>query len=161
MELDHLPEEAREWFLEGFEHHQAGELDRALECYRRSIEVSPSAEAHTFLGWALSHQGKLQEAIEECLRAIEVDPSLGNPHNDIGVYCMELGREDEAIEWLEKALQAERYESYHFPHLNLGRIYLRRGLFLKAREQFEKALEFEPNYHLARMELAKLRALMN
>jgi len=61
-----------------------GELDPAIELYRRSIEVCPTAEAHTFLGWTYSFQGRLDEARAECLKAIEVDPHFGNPYNDIG-----------------------------------------------------------------------------
>ncbi len=58
-------------------------------------------------------------------------------------------------------MEAERYESYHFPHLNLGRVYLKKGMFFEAMRAFEKAIEIEPRYEMARMELAKLRAMMN
>ena len=47
-----------------------------MERYQRSIDVYPTAEAHTFLGWALSVQGRLDEATDECRRAIEIDPNL-------------------------------------------------------------------------------------
>lgn len=161
MELEHLPHEARALFIEGFEHHQAGELEEAIECYRRSLEVAPSAEAHTFLGWAYSHRDDLNAAIEECFKAIEVDPSFGNPYNDIGAYYIQLRRYDEAIPWLKRAMEAERYESYHYPHLNLGRVYVRKGMFDEAMQEFEQALEIEPQYLQARVELAKIRAMMN
>lgn len=161
MDLDHLSHDARELFEEGFEHHQAGDLEQAIECYRRSLEAAPSSEAHTFLGWAFSHQGDLDTAIEECFKAIEADPAFGNPYNDIGAYYIQLKRYDEAIPWLERAMEAERYESYHFPHLNLGRVYLKKGMFFEAIRAFEKAIEIEPRYEMARMELAKLRAMMN
>ena len=62
--------------------------------------VHPTAEAHTFLGWSLSFQGRLEEATAECLRAIEIDPDFGNPYNDIGVYLMQQGKLDDAIPWL-------------------------------------------------------------
>lgn len=161
VELDHLSDEARALFLKGFEHHQAGDMEGAIECYLRSLEVAPSAEAHTFLGWAYSHRSDLDAAIEECFKAIEVDPSFGNPYNDIGAYYIQLKRYDEAIPWLKRAMGAERYESYHYPHLNLGRVYVRKGLFKEAMEEFEKALEIEPRYIAARVELAKLRAMLN
>lgn len=161
MELDHLPTEAKEWFIEGFEHHQSGDIEAAIECYLKSLEAAPSAEAHTFLGWAYSHQENLEAAIEECFKAIDVDPSFGNPYNDIGAYYIQLQRYEEAIPWLERAMEAERYESYHFPHLNLGRVYIKKGMFHEAIREFEKALEIEPLYHQARVELAKLRAMLN
>src|SRR5438093_1411996 len=36
----------------------AGDLDAAIETYRRSIATCPTAEAHTFLGWTYSFQGR-------------------------------------------------------------------------------------------------------
>jgi Tfp pilus assembly protein PilF len=161
LDLSHMPHDARQLFEEGFEHHQTGDLDQAIDCYRMSIEASPSAEAHTFLGWAFSHKGDLDTAIEECFKAIETDPTFGNPYNDIGAYYIQLERYEEAIPWLEQAMEAERYESYHFPHLNLGRVYIKKGMFSEAMRAFEKALKIEPHYQMARVELAKLRAMMN
>jgi tetratricopeptide (TPR) repeat protein len=72
-----------------YRYQMEGELDRAIEHYQRSVAVHPTAEAHTFLGWSLSFQGRLEEATAERLRAIEIDPDFGNPYNDIGVYLMQ------------------------------------------------------------------------
>ncbi|NIS60904.1 MAG: hypothetical protein GTO13_09445 [Proteobacteria bacterium] len=38
--------------------HVSGELEKAIHFYKLSIEKKPTARAHTFLDWALSHQGK-------------------------------------------------------------------------------------------------------
>ena len=50
--------EAREQFEQGYQAQMAGRLEDALECYRRSLAIQETAEAHTFLGWAMAHQGK-------------------------------------------------------------------------------------------------------
>src|SRR6266581_6844789 len=155
------PEEARELFERGYEAQEAGRLDEAIECYRRSLALHASAEAHTFIGWALAQQGKHEEAIEACREAIAVDPTFGNPYNDIGAYLIELGREDEAIEWLERAKTAPRYEPRHFPHYNLGRAYLGKEMYSHATRCFQEALEIEPRYSLARQALDSLRRMVN
>ncbi len=152
---------ARELFQRAYEAQMAGQLDRAVELYRRSIEIYPTAEAHTFLGWTYHFQQDTAAAIAECKRAIEVDPSFGNPYNDIGAYLIELGRYDEAISWLELAIRAPRYEPRHFPHFNLGRAYLAKGMFLRARECFQESLRIEPNYALARQAIGRIRHMMN
>ena len=72
--------------------------------FERSIEPHPTVEGHTFLGWSLSHLGRIDEAIAECKKAIAIDPDFGNPYNDIGVYLVELDRSDDAIAWLEEAI---------------------------------------------------------
>jgi tetratricopeptide (TPR) repeat protein len=156
-----MNELAEEWFRRAYEHQMAGRLEEAIECYRKSIDLGPTAEAHTFLGWTYSFQRRYDLAIEECHKAIEVDPSFGNPYNDIGAYLIELGRLDEAIPWFEKAIEAPRYEPRHFPHFNLSRIYTKRYDYEKAIRHLRKALDLEPDYRIARRELRKLLAWMN
>ena len=152
---------AQELFQQAYELQMAKQYEQAISLYKQSIEVYPTAEAHTFLGWTYSFQERLDEAIEECHRAIEVDPDFGNPYNDIGVYLMQKGRFDEALPWLEKAKQAPRYEPRHFPYLNSGRIYMARGEWLKALKEFEQAVDTMPDDPEARQALAELRGRLN
>jgi Tfp pilus assembly protein PilF len=156
-----MNERAREYFEAAFAAQRKGDYDRAAALYRLSIQAEPSAEAHTFLGWTYSFLKRLDDAIEECKRAIAVDPDFGNPYNDIGAYLIELGRDLEAIPWLQKAIVARRYDPRHYPHFNLARIYARRYEEAKALEHLEAAVALEPRYEIARRELAKLRARKN
>ena len=155
--------ESQAWqqFQEAYRAQMEGDFDRAVELYRQSLALHPTAEAHTFLGWTYHFQGKIEEAIAECKRAIEVDPDFGNPYNDIGVYLIDLGRLDEAIPWLEQAMTAKRYDPRHFPYFNLGRVYMAKGHINHARELFQKSLAIEPRYTLARQALEKLRHMVN
>src|SRR5213596_2466473 len=146
---------------EAYAHQMQGDLERAVELYQRSIDVCPTAEAHTFLGWAMSFQGRLEEATRECLRAIEIDAEFGNPYNDIGVYLMQQDKLDESISWLEKAKQAKRYEPRQFPFMNLGRIYIRQGHWWEALREFEGAVTTAPGDAEARKALHGLRAKLN
>jgi Tfp pilus assembly protein PilF len=159
----HTQRESQAWerLQEAYQAQMEGDYDRAVELYRDSLALYPTAEAHTFLGWTFHFQGKIDEAIAECKRAIEVDPDFGNPYNDIGSYLIGLGRFDEAIPWLERAIAAKRYDPRHFPFFNLGRAYLAKGLINRAREQFLQALAIEPRYTLARHALENLRRMVN
>ena len=130
----------------------AREFDQAIRLYKESIAIYPTADAHTYLGWAYSFQGRLNEAIAQCEIAIELDPEFGNPYNDIGVYLMQQQRLDDAIPWLERAKAATRYDPRHFPYINLGRVYLSKGMIQKALEEFGGALKINPDDH----ELAQL-----
>jgi len=153
----------RAWQLlqEAYQAQMSGELDRAAELYKASLEAHPTAEAHTFLGWTYHFQGKVQEAIAECKRAIEVDPDFGNPYNDIGAYLIGLGRFDEAIPWLEQATKAPRYDPRHYAYFNLGRVYTAKGMLQRARECFNESLRIEPGYSLARQAVESLRRMVN
>ncbi len=152
---------AREHFEKAYKLQIAGNLPDAIEYYRLSIELHPTAEAHTFLGWAYSHQGQYEEAIEECLKAIKVDPDFGNPYNDIGAYLIEKGKYRESVPWLQKAIQAKRYDSYYYPHYNLGRVYEHEATWRKALTCYEEAIKVNPDYILAVKARNRLRALFN
>jgi tetratricopeptide (TPR) repeat protein len=153
----------RAWELlqEAYQAQMEGEFERAVEIYKVSIETHATAEAHTFLGWTYHFLGRLEEAIAECKRAIEIDPEFGNPYNDIGAYLIEMGRYDEAISWLERAIEARRYEPRHFPHYNLGRAYQAKEMYERARACFQNALRIEPKYGLAKQALENLRRMVN
>ena len=154
-------EKAVELLREAYRLQMEGELEHAIACYQRSIALHPTAEAHTFLGWTYSFQGRLDEAIAACKEAIAVDAAFGNPYNDIGSYLIKLGRLDEAIPWLEAAIKAPRYEPRHYPHCNLGQVYWAQGLLAKAAREFERALELAPEYHFAQAALTAIKKQLN
>ena len=58
-------------------------------------------------------------------------------------------------------MQAKRYESPAYPHLNLGRVYERMGNWTDAIESYKKALALDPNYKLARKALGRLVSSLN
>ncbi len=141
---------ARASFQAAYILQSAGELERAADAYERSVRLFATAEAHTFLGWTYSFMGRYDEAIAECERAIGIDPAFGNPYNDIGAYLIELGRLDEAIPWLEKAVVASRYCCYFYAHTNLARVYMHKRMPEKARKSLRAALRVNPDYAPAR-----------
>ena len=105
--------------------------------------------------------GRLDDAIAECHKAIEVDPAFGNPYNDIGAYLLQKGEPDEAIPWLERALRAPRYASYHFAHMNLGRAYEAKRDWLRAMVEYGKAITIERDYRPAVQAQARIRGMLN
>jgi tetratricopeptide (TPR) repeat protein len=157
---DALHDLARELFQKAYEQQMLGDLDLAVQLYKRSIEMYPTAEAYTFLGWTYHFQGKVDDAIAQCKKAIAIDPGYGNPYNDIGAYLIEKSQPDEAVEWLEKAIASQRYDAYHFPWYNLGRVYVAKEMYNKARQCFEKAREIEPRYQAAADGIKKLKMLL-
>ncbi len=152
---------AKQLFHEAYEAQLGHEYDRAIELYKRSIETYPTAEAHTFLGWVYSFQQRYDEAIEECLAAIRVDETLGNPYNDIGSYLLAQGDIYGSVRWFKRALLAPRYESYAFPHFNLGRVYETRRKFLDAVKHYGLALEQNPDFAEAAVALRRMQTRVN
>ncbi|HEX8635708.1 MAG TPA: tetratricopeptide repeat protein [Pyrinomonadaceae bacterium] len=162
---EHISSEARreavELFRRAYEAQQASAYGEAIELYRRSIAAYPTAEAHTFLGWVYSFQQRYDEAIDACLAAIRLDPTFGNPYNDIGSYLIAKGDLYNCVRWFKRALEASRYESYAFPHFNLGRVYEQRGRLLLAARHYGLALQQAPNFTQATKALRRLQARLN
>ena len=153
--------EAEKYFQQAYEKQTGGELEDAIALYLKSIELFPTAEAHTFLGWAYSFQGRYDQAIQECHKAIKIDPEFGNPYNDIGAYLIEKGKYEEAVPWLQKATLAKRYDSYCYPHYNLGRVWEQKGEWQMALECYKKAVASNPGYTLAQKAVHRLQGMMN
>lgn len=158
---DQADSRARDLFQRAYQHQMQGELGDAIALYKASIELHPTAEAYTFLGWAYSAMDRFEEAIELCHKAIEVDPAFGNPYNDIGAYLIELEQYEEAISWLEKAAAAPRYDAPYFPHFNLGRVYEALGDYEQALACYDKALALNPLYLTARWAKQALLGQLN
>lgn len=118
-----------------------GHLEEAADLYRLSLTIHPTAEAYTFLGWASSLKGNLEDAIDLCRRAIETDPELGNAYSDISAYLIQLDRYPEAMAWLRKAVRARRFTSLYSIHFNLGRIYEALGREARALDAYRNALK--------------------
>ncbi len=138
--------------------HLKGNTAKAIPIYSKSIRICPTAEAHAFLGWAYSAHHRYDLAIRECLKAIELDPEYGNSYNDIGSYLVSQGKLDESVSWFERAKIATRYESRHFPHMNLGRVFAAQGQNLRAIREFERALAIDPTEESCRESVKRLRA---
>jgi tetratricopeptide (TPR) repeat protein len=154
-------QEALDWFRSAYSAHMENRLDEAVELYTKSIEAYPTAEAHTFLGWTYNFMGLTDDAIQECKAAIGVDPDFGNPYNDIGAYLIEQGDLYGAVQWLERAITAKRYECYFYPHFNLGRVYEGTGRVFDALREYRRAVQLNPGYKLALRALRKLAAKLN
>jgi tetratricopeptide (TPR) repeat protein len=153
--------EAVALFNEAYDAQMAKDYALAIRLYKRSIEIFPTAEAYTFLGWTYSFQGEYDRAIAECLAAIAVDAAFGNPYNDIGSYLIAKGNYYDCVRWFKLAIGAIRYEARAYPHFNLAHVYEKRGRLLEAARHYGLALDEQPNYMQAYNALRKLQERLN
>lgn len=158
METDYV--RAEKYYKKAIRLQMEGKVDEAIEYYKISIDILPSAQAHCYLGWAYSYKGLLNEAIAECQIAIRLDPEFGNPYNDIGAYLIGLNREEEAIAYLKTAMTKKGYATPYYSYYNLGRILERRGEWFEALEEYRASLKIEPKYQMAKDAYYRLMALM-
>lgn len=153
--------EAEQYSALGRERHAQGDVEDAAAYYQMSLDLFPTAEAHTYLAWALASRSRWEEAISECKKAIQLNPNLGNPYNDIGVYLERLGRVEEALGWFERALRAPDYDCRHYPYYHIGRIFEQMARFGDARNAYLDSLELSPSWETARFALRRVLGFLN
>src|SRR5437764_7009357 len=53
----------RAWEIlqDAYQAQMEGDYDRAIELYQSSLEIHPTAEAHTFLGWTYHFRGRIED----------------------------------------------------------------------------------------------------
>src|SRR5690606_1854002 len=115
----------------GLDAVKEGDYVRALHEFKASCFAMKSADSLVNWGWMEHELGDTERAIELCREAIGVDPDIGSPYNDIGSYLVSLGRFDESVFWFEKAIVSKYYIPRQYPHINLGKVYLRGGQYHK------------------------------
>ena len=103
---------------------QAGNLDVAVEEYRKFLKIHPEATAiHSNLGVALAGLGRYQEAIPEYLVALKQSPKLAAARLNLAIAYYKVGRIEDATTQLEKVHLVD--PNNHQAVLLLGDCYLR------------------------------------
>ena len=133
-----------------------GDLEGAAYFFAHSLEWAETAEARVGQAQAYSYEGKLEQAVAECKKAIVLDPEQGQAYNDIGVYLMQQGHDEDAEEWFQRSIVAARMPGRQFPHYNLGRIYERRRELNRAAASYQAALGEEPDFDGAKGALERV-----
>jgi adenylate cyclase len=91
----------------GLSRDPKGDLERADEFASKAIAIDPDfAWAHGTKGWTLQNQQRPEESVPEFERALALDPSGADAYSGLGVDYLALGRFDQSLEVLDKAIRA-------------------------------------------------------
>jgi Tfp pilus assembly protein PilF len=134
-------------------HRDQGDVALAGYLYAHALEWAETAEARAGLAWTYAYSGQLERAARECRRAILAEPDDGRASNDLGVYLMQQGEDEQALVCLQQAVSAPVNPDRHFPWYNMGRIHERAQDPLRAAACYREALKVQPGFE------AGLRAL--
>ena len=140
---------ADDLFRMGHVLQQMGVYEFAAEHHGESFRLAPTAEAATFLGWALADVDDTYGALAWCRKAIETDARLGNPWNDIGAILLGMDQPAAAIPWLAAATRSNRYDAVGHPWSNLARAHEILAHPHAAFEAAQQAIELDPDDEIA------------
>ena len=124
---------------------------RQVKMPEKPIEL---ATPHFDKGNDLYTEGKKEEAISAFKKALEIQPDYLPATFNMAIAMGDLERYDEALEVLQEVIDkdASIAEAYN----SLGYVHYKKGDLEQARENFEKALEINPDYQQARNSLSIL-----
>lgn len=144
----------------GFYYSGKGQIDKAMENYRKSIAIKPTYEdALNNLGYALAGRKQFLEAIPYYKAALRSAPRQVEVHNNLGNALSELGRIDEAIAHYEVALGQD--PEHADAHNNLGIALAMQGKLEEAINHFQQAIRFKANYASAHGNLGNAYAVQH
>ncbi|MBN2294432.1 MAG: tetratricopeptide repeat protein [Pirellulales bacterium] len=123
---------------------EEGKPRSAVEKLKGSLHLEPQqADAHLYMGQALTELKLLDQAIEQFRKALEINPKLPDAHCNLGSLLHQKWKYDEAIEHYIKAIELD--SEYGPAHVSLGTVLAQQKKFDQAIKHFTKALEIDPN----------------
>ncbi len=116
--------------------------DEAVAQYQKVIEKRPTAQAYTMLGILEDSRGKTAEAERDYRKALEIAPDTAIAANNLAWLITEnQGNLDEALQLATAAVARNQTVAGFYD--TLGLVYLRKGLYPPAVEQFKKAVALD------------------
>jgi TolB-like protein/tetratricopeptide (TPR) repeat protein len=147
--------QAHDYYLLGRHHwnlRTPESLEQAVQYFRRSLDLDPGyAPSRSGLADALLFQvnygGKRLDEVEKeardaIVRALELDPQLAEAHASMGILMSLLGRHDEALAALQRAVDLK--PQYSMAQMWLGNEWLERGDVKRAHGHYREALMVDP-----------------
>jgi tetratricopeptide (TPR) repeat protein len=149
-----------------------GKLDESLEMYKEVIKLDPSKSipAYYSIGQILASQEKWEKAIEAAKSAIEynekagVKNSMADIYFNIALASKKLGRNEDANEYLHKAIEAYQEDLAQEPNTaktlrNLGRALAEIDRLSEAAEYLQQAVDNGPLEVENHLELARVLSM--
>ena len=133
-------EKAASLYKESVKLFDEGNIDRALELIKESINADPNySDAHTHLGYVLLKKGQPDEAIDAFNSALKLNSRMRASKTGLGLALLKKGDLKSAESVLKDALILNPYPS--MTHYALGLVYEKLNDYEKAIHHFKKGIK--------------------
>jgi type IV pilus assembly protein PilF len=107
------------------------------------------------LGLIYLARKRYPEAIDYFQQAIELKPDYAPARNNLGSAYLATKDWDAAITTFKEISNNMLYATPHYPLANLGLAYYHKGAYEQAEKAYLKALDLQPDFHLAQRGLGR------
>lgn len=136
---------------------QNGNLAVAIEELTIAIDIDPDyAKAYGVRGLADFYLREMQFADQDFQRALRLDANDPEINNNYGWFLCQIGREKEAIPFIQRAIRNPLYETPERAYLNAGACYAKLGQLDLAEDFVQHSLRIVPNNPPALLQLANI-----
>ncbi|HKF45605.1 MAG TPA: tetratricopeptide repeat protein [Thermoanaerobaculia bacterium] len=142
----------------GRAHRKKGAAKEAERELAEAARLNPKdAQVWEAVGHLLKEQKRFDEAATAYRSAYQIDPSSEEAASGLSVVLIEAGKADEAESVLTKAVETSPKGASLWNNLGVART--RRGNYAGAVEAFQKAIDLDGNFEIARANLARAEQL--
>jgi len=130
-------------FMRGAMLERTKQFDAAEAEFRKVLAIDPEyAGALNYLGYMLADRNtRLDEAQKMISKAVELEPANGAYLDSLGWVCFRQNRLDDAVGYLQKALQIPTVAKDPTVHDHLGDVYFKQGKIREAIAQWQSSLK--------------------
>ena len=130
-------------FMRGAMLERTKQFEAAEAEFRKVLAIDPEhAGALNYLGYMLADRNtRLDEAQKMITKAVELDPANGAYLDSLGWVCFRQNRLDDAVSYLQKALQIPSVAKDPTVHDHLGDVYFKQGKIREAIGQWQSSLK--------------------
>jgi tetratricopeptide (TPR) repeat protein len=152
-EMETSPEAAAE-FEKGVAEANAGNLEKAIPYFEKSLEYDPKLTvAYEWIAYIKMQQGDAEGSIAAYEEIVHATPTA-EARTTLGLAYINVGRYDDAIATLKKATSADPDLATAWNNLSLA--YIRKGMLDEAESAAEKAVALDPDSGEARSNLGSV-----
>lgn len=127
------------------------EWDTAIKYFKEVSENMLYATPHIALanlGWAYYNKKKYTLSETNYLKALDLEPRFINAQRGLGLTYIAMGRIDEAVEILERAVK--NYPKFALLYDDLAKVYVLSHDYEKALDAYHKVIELAPHSAMAK-----------
>ena len=141
----------------GLKHANAGRWDEAIQAFSVAIAAAPedAAEAYYYRALVYTRLERYGDALEDLNKALEQQPHFPQAYAARGSVYLALGRPASAVEDFKKAIRLGLTDDPTL-YINLGQAYFKLDLYDLAEQNFQKALDLDPENPAALFNLGSL-----